>query len=82
MPGRDGLAWGAMSDEAQAGEPPEGEGAADTPLRCDFCGQEAPRVRRVALDGQYDRLQQPHRVQYACDACSEAKERERLEPRG
>ena len=46
-------------------------------LRCDFCGREAPRVRRVALDRDYDRLQTPHRVQYACQECSERKERER-----
>ena len=51
----------------------------ETLLRCDFCGKETPRVRRVALDGQYDRLQKPHHAQYACDACSAAKERERLE---
>jgi len=46
-------------------------------LRCDFCGREVPRVRRVALDRDYDRLQKPHRVQYACPECSERKERER-----
>lgn len=45
---------------------------------CDFCGQAVAHVRRIALDGDYDRLQTPHRVQYACDACSAAKERERL----
>lgn len=66
-----------MVDTSGDTEAPQGE--AETPLRCDFCGQEAPRVRRVALDGEYDRLQQPHHVQYACEACSEAKERERLE---
>jgi len=46
-------------------------------FRCDFCGSEVPRVRRVALDRDYDRLQKPHRVQYACPECSERKERER-----
>jgi hypothetical protein len=46
-------------------------------FRCDFCGSEVPRVRRVALDRGYDRLQTPHRVQYACPECSERKERER-----
>ena len=66
-----------MLDEPVAEDAPQGE--AESPLRCDFCAQEAPRVRRVALDGQYDRLQKPHQVQYACDACSEAKERERLD---
>lgn len=46
-------------------------------FRCDFCGRQVPRVRRVALDRDYDRLQTPHRVQYACPECSERKERER-----
>ena len=55
------------------------QGAVETPLRCDFCGQQARRVRRVALDGLYDRLQQPHHVQYACEACSAVKERQRLD---
>ena len=47
-------------------------------LVCDFCEQEVPRVRRVALDEDYDRLQTPHRVQYACDLCSRKKEEQRL----
>jgi hypothetical protein len=46
-------------------------------LRCDFCGKETPRVRRVALDEGYDRLGQRHAVRYACDACSKRKEAER-----
>jgi hypothetical protein len=45
---------------------------------CDFCGKQVPRVRRVALDRGYDRLQKPHPVRYACDACSAEKERERI----
>jgi len=53
------------------------ETGADERFRCDFCGSEVPRVRRVALDRDYDRLQKPHRVQYACPECSERKERER-----
>ena len=57
------------------GEPAEPD--AQTVFRCDFCGSEVPRVRRVALDRDYDRLQTPHRVQYACPECSERKERER-----
>ena len=48
------------------------------PLRCDFCGCEVSSVRRVALDTGYDRLQQPHRERYACEPCSEKKERQRL----
>jgi hypothetical protein len=47
-------------------------------LRCDFCGESAQSVRRVALDHDYDRLQTPHREQYACPKCSERKERARL----
>jgi hypothetical protein len=47
------------------------------PLCCDFCGEEVPSVRRVALDEGYDRLQTPHRERYACEPCSERKERER-----
>jgi hypothetical protein len=43
-------------------------------LKCDFCGAEAPRVRRVALDAGYDRLGQRHVVRYACAACSQAKD--------
>lgn len=55
--------------------------AADAPapgLRCDFCGEPSTSLRRVALDRGYDRLQTPHREQYACPACSEKKEKRRL----
>ena len=45
---------------------------------CDFCGQTVPRVRRIAIDRDYERLQTPHRVQYACETCSDHKERRRL----
>jgi hypothetical protein len=47
-------------------------------LVCDFCGERVPSVRRVALDQGYERLQTPHKERYACPACSEKKERERL----
>jgi hypothetical protein len=47
-------------------------------LRCDFCGEQVPRVRRIALDRNYERLQTQHQVQYACSRCSELKERRRL----
>jgi hypothetical protein len=50
-------------------------------LRCDFCGQIVPRVRRIALDRDYERLQTPHAVRYACEPCSTRKERKRLDPR-
>ncbi len=53
------------------------DAAADV-IRCDFCGEEAPSVRRIALDGDYDRLQKKHEVLYGCTPCSEKKERQRL----
>jgi len=59
-------------------QPKTQEAPETAPLRCDFCGQVATRVRRVALDRGYDRLQTPHRPQYACERCSEDKERRRL----
>jgi len=62
-----------MATEVEAGA---SEGA-PAGLRCDFCGESVPRVRRVALDEGYERLQTPHPVRYACAACSEAKERRR-----
>ena len=46
-------------------------------LRCDFCGKETSRVRRVALDRGYDRLGQRHAVRYACQDCSRRKEAQR-----
>lgn len=52
--------------------PPEG-------VRCDFCGEHVSRVRRIALDRDYERLRTPHKVQYACDPCSERKDAERRE---
>jgi hypothetical protein len=51
---------------------------AEAGLRCDFCGALVSRVRRVALDRDYDRLQTPHQARYACPECSQRKERERL----
>ena len=45
---------------------------------CDFCGKSVPQVRRVALDSDYERLRTPHRERYACEACSERKEQERI----
>ena len=52
------------------------EGAPE--LRCDFCGAVVPRVRRIALDRDYDRLQASHAARYACPECSRRKELERL----
>jgi ribosomal protein L37AE/L43A len=63
------------SNEAQAGKPEE---RGPDSFVCDFCGKTVERVRRIALDRDYDRLQKAHTVRYACDTCSEEKERERL----
>ena len=52
-------------------------GSGSEGLRCDFCGEVVPRVRRIALDGDYERLQTRHVVRYACESCSESKERSR-----
>jgi hypothetical protein len=59
--------------ELQASE----TGKEATRMSCDFCGETVDSVRRVALDGEYDRLRPPHRVRFACPSCSERKERER-----
>lgn len=48
------------------------------PIKCDFCEQTVPSVRRVALDGDYERLRTPHAVMYSCPACFEKKDRQRL----
>jgi len=56
----------------------ERNGPAAAPQRCDFCGDPAATVRRVALDQDYERLRTPHREQYACARCSADKERRRL----
>jgi tRNA(Ile2) C34 agmatinyltransferase TiaS len=62
-----------MSKPDRAKTPVEGA----TGLRCDFCGELAPTVRRVALDRDYERLLTPHKERYACAKCSAAKESER-----
>jgi len=62
-----------MSDHP-AQDPANGD---SQPQSCDFCGQPSSTVRRVALDRGYERLRTPHREQYACPDCSEAKERQR-----
>lgn len=74
----------AGDPERSAGGP-QAEGQEDgsvQPLVCDFCGETAPSVRRVALDGDYERLRTPHAVRYACPSCSERKERERRQREG
>ena len=57
---------------------PEDIETPDEGMRCDFCGEIVSAVRRVALDEDYERLRTTHREQYACPACSEAKEQQRL----
>ena len=64
--------------EARQNTPPTPEATPPEPLRCDFCGDEVPSVRRIALDAEYERLRTPHWERYACSACSERKERVRL----
>ncbi|MFP8873449.1 MAG: hypothetical protein VCB42_02710 [Myxococcota bacterium] len=56
----------------------EGQEAEEAGIACDFCGERVASVQRVALDGDYERLRTPHRLQYACPRCSERKERSRL----
>jgi len=51
---------------------------AEAGLECDFCQIWVTSVRRVALDGDYERLTTPHAVQYACPECFERKDRVRL----
>ena len=67
-------------DEERAPAAAETPAEADArgPLACDFCGEPAPVVRRVALDRGYERLQTLHAVRYACPRCSEEKEQRRL----
>lgn len=45
-------------------------------LRCDFCGAETDWVARVALAPSYNRIYSAPK--YACRACHEKKELERL----
>jgi hypothetical protein len=59
--------------DARESEAPAGAG-----IRCDFCKTRVPSVRRIALDQDYERLRTAHSERYACPACSERKERERL----
>jgi hypothetical protein len=64
---------------ASSGDSERSSSGDETGMACDFCGRIVPRVRRVALDQGYERLQTPHRVRYACLDCSEEKDRLRRE---
>ena len=58
--------------------PQSSSSAALLRLCCDYCGEEASAVRRVALDADYERLRTPHRERYSCAACFAKKERVRM----
>ena len=80
--GESGAAW-AYIEISHGCEAPLGltfEGMAQFNLKCDFCGREVKRVRRVALDRDYDRLGVRHAVRYACERCSRRKQAEREVP--
>ena len=64
----------------KSGPSPEAELNREDPdgIECDFCHDVVASVRRVALDGEYERLRTPHAVQYACEGCFERKDQERL----
>jgi len=49
----------------------------DSKLICDFCGKQCETVQRIALDKDYDRITVKHQIKYACQECSEKKEKER-----
>jgi len=62
------------------GQGEDGTEQSETPtaMECDFCHREVPSVRRVALDGDYERLRTPHPVMYSCPDCFEKKDRQRM----
>ncbi len=66
-----------MHEDSQLENSTVADGSGGVGLRCDFCGEQATSVRRVAIDQDYDRLQTPHRELYACPSCSDRKERSR-----
>jgi len=66
------------SREPLEAESPLGQNDGNSGFCCDFCGLEVASVKRVALDGDYERLRTPHKRRYACPDCSERKERARL----
>ena len=66
------------SGHTRAAAAPTPSRAPEPGVRCDFCDAAVPEGRRVALDRDYERLRTPHRERYACPACSEKKEQQRL----
>jgi len=67
----------ASSKAAASAEAPSEDEDRDQRPVCDFCGERSDQVRRVALDGDYERLRTRHTTRYACPSCSAKKERER-----
>ena len=67
------------TEETVTPGPDDNETSGEDAVRCDFCGRETTSVRRVALDGDYERLRTRHQAQYACAECSADKERARQE---
>ena len=69
-----------MAEMSEVVDGSQARGSAPGPegLRCDFCHAVVPSVRRIALDQGYERLRTAHRERFACPACSDRKERERL----
>jgi len=74
------LRYRVFYEEMAAVPSPEMAARKPITLKCDFCGAECARVRRVALDLGYDRLGQRHVVRYACAACSARKDAARSAP--
>jgi hypothetical protein len=54
------------------------EDAMSEDLICNFCGESAEALRRIALDDGYDRITTKTAPLYACEPCSTEKEEMRL----
>ena len=67
-----------MNEVPRTGAERTEESTRSATLECDFCHRPVPSVRRVALDGEYERLRTPHAVMYSCPECFEKKDRQRL----
>ena len=71
-PESDAVAPSVQSSTDLAAMPDAPEGVA-----CDFCGEVVDSVRRVALDGDYERLRTRHQPRYSCGDCFDKKEKQR-----
>jgi len=74
----DGMEPDGMEPDGMELDGMEPDGMEPDGMHCDFCGDLVMRVRRVVLDGAYERLPTRHVVRYACQSCSDEKERQRL----